>query len=111
MPDPVMPAAAPMSAMDTAWYPLRATRSAAAARMRSLRAGSLVRGAAVSPVTVELPGYVLPGSRACSALCVVAGELLPDHVLLDFAGRGLGQLVGQDDGLGRLVRVDEPLDL
>src|SRR4030081_732115 len=57
-----------MSAIDTAWYPFPATRSAAAARMRSLRAGSRVRAAPSAwRATAELAAIAPAASR--SALC------------------------------------------
>ncbi|BBX53110.1 hypothetical protein GCM10009645_54400 [Mycolicibacterium poriferae] len=49
MPDPVIPAAAPISAIDTEWKPFWATRSAAAARILLLRSGSRVRAGAPDP--------------------------------------------------------------
>jgi hypothetical protein len=50
-----MPTASPMSSMDTAVNPWRATRSAAAIKIRSLRAGSRVR-----PVLVAVTGPPFP---------------------------------------------------
>src|SRR5579859_2074921 len=45
-----------------------------------------------------------------SGLLVVVGVLGPQDVLLDLAGRGLGQLVGEDDRLGHLVPVQGALE-
>src|SRR3977135_3465660 len=51
---------------------------------------------------------VRPGPR--SGLLVGIGVLGPQDVLLDLAGRGLGQLVGEDDRLGYLVPVQRALE-
>src|SRR4051794_37194405 len=47
MPDPTMPASAPMSAIEMAWKPRREPSRAAAARMRALRSGSRIRRCAI----------------------------------------------------------------
>src|SRR5579859_7407106 len=51
---------------------------------------------------------VRTGTR--SGLLVVVGVLGPQDVLLDLAGRGLGQLIGEDDRLGHLVPVQRALE-
>src|SRR5438045_8766576 len=51
---------------------------------------------------------VRTGTR--SGLLVVVGVLGPQDVLLDLAGRGLGQRRGEDDRLGHLVPVQRALE-
>src|SRR5512146_600475 len=85
MPDPTMPASAPMSAIEIASKPRAAPRAAAATRIRSLRAGSRRRRGGRGPASrPEAPRGVVacavifsvshPGAKVASEWRVTIGD-------------------------------------
>src|SRR5690349_14328868 len=69
MPDPTMPASAPMSAIEIASKPRAAPRAAAATRIRSLRAGSRRRRGGRGPAS--RPGAPRPEAPRGDVACAV----------------------------------------
>src|SRR3982751_907397 len=122
MAEPVIPAAAPMSAIPTSWYPRSATSAAAASRIRRRRSGSRRRRATSTtrPAFVEqLDRYLdQPGAEVLAealGLGVGTGRgghpvaEQPDDHEVDRAQ--VGQLVpvhGQPGRLGQ--QLDQALD-